>query len=235
MYVRPLIACEKLFPFFSKSGNCFRAITLLKLLPLLIIAIPIISHSADKDLLIIAPWEIKSPDPSKSGYIYSRMQVIETLVDVDHHGNRIPGLATAWHTSDDGLQWTFTLREGVRFHYCSDLTAAEVVNALQIALQKPGMLTKAPIEKIVQAGNNIIIVLSRPYAILDSALTHYSAGILAPCAYKETGEVSFLIGTGPYRAVSLEPPQKLVVRAFAHYWGGATGYSFSAVSCRITQ
>ncbi|MBR1828271.1 MAG: hypothetical protein IJ781_02000, partial [Atopobiaceae bacterium] len=37
--------------------------------------------------------------------------LIDTLVEYDRYGNVQPSLATAWTTSDDGLTWTFTLRQ----------------------------------------------------------------------------------------------------------------------------
>ncbi len=48
--------------------------------------------------------------------IEGRSLVFETLVDVDKYGNPVPLLAESWETSDDGLTYTFHLRQGVRFH-----------------------------------------------------------------------------------------------------------------------
>ena len=41
--------------------------------------------------------------------------VYEGLVRIDRNGEIVPALAEAWETSDDGLTWTFTLKEGVTF------------------------------------------------------------------------------------------------------------------------
>lgn len=57
---------------------------------------------------------------------YSR-QVFETLLRHDPADSQIVGgLAEAWEHSDDGTEWTFQLREGVRFHDGDDLTAEAV-------------------------------------------------------------------------------------------------------------
>ncbi len=55
-------------------------------------------------------------------------QIFEGLVKFDGDTtNVVPGLAKSWTTSDDGLVWTFTLQEGVKFHDGTDFNADAVV------------------------------------------------------------------------------------------------------------
>jgi hypothetical protein len=56
-------------------------------------------------------------------------QFAPTLVRLDCLGKVHPGLAESWQRSSDGLEWTFTLREGVHFTG-TPLTALQVVGAL---------------------------------------------------------------------------------------------------------
>lgn len=177
------------------------------------------AHSHSRALKVVAPWEIKSPDPAKSGYIYLRMEIIETLVSVDHEGNTVPGLAMAWQTSGDGLVWRFTIREGVKFHDGTPMTPESVVNSLKIALKKPGVLGKVPVKDITHKDNTVSIGLNAPYAIMDSVLSHYSTCILSPAAYDEKGDVKKLIATGPYKVLFIKPPQELQTMAYSGYWG----------------
>ncbi|MEP7730772.1 ABC transporter substrate-binding protein [Marinomonas primoryensis] len=171
-------------------------------------------------LSISAAFEFTSLDPSKNGYIYSRMQVLETLLDVDENGLLIPALATQWQVSKDAKKWTFTLREGVHFHDGSGLDAEAVVNSLAIAKLKHGALKKAPIESIEVAGpNSIVITLSHPYTLLGAVLANYANSILPPLAYGKDGKVLALSGTGPYKLYQFSPPHKLVVEKFDGYWG----------------
>jgi peptide/nickel transport system substrate-binding protein len=53
--------------------------------------------------------------------------------DVDDHGKMIiiPGIATSWELSSDRLTWTYTIREGVKFHDGTDLTVEDVLWSLQ--------------------------------------------------------------------------------------------------------
>ena len=67
------------------------------------------------DIKVAAPWEISSTDPATDGYIFLRMGIMETLVSTDENGALVPGLATQWSASDDGLSWNFTIREAT-FH-----------------------------------------------------------------------------------------------------------------------
>lgn len=58
--------------------------------------------------------------------------VYEGLVKLDRNGDVVPGLAKSLpEVSDDGLTWTFELRENVTFHDGSDLTAEDVVATMQ--------------------------------------------------------------------------------------------------------
>lgn len=74
------------------------------------------------DIVSLDPWNVSDP----ASLLVVR-QLYETLVGYDSASLRIvPGLATRWETSADGRTWTFTLREGVRFHDGTPLDAAAV-------------------------------------------------------------------------------------------------------------
>lgn len=175
----------------------------------------------DPDVLTLGgPFEFTSQDPARDGYIYTRMQVAETLVEVDDKGNLLPGLATDWALSDDGMIWTFTLRKGVRFHDGSPMDAAAVVNALSMARMKPGIITKAPITHITETSEtSIAVTLAQPYRLLPDILAHYSSAILSPSSFTDEAQVEWMYGTGPYKIRSFAPPHRLVVSRFDDYWG----------------
>lgn len=174
---------------------------------------------ANDRLDVVAPFEIQSAEPSLSGHIFTRMGVAETLVDADPEGNLIPGLATNWQVTDDGLTWRFTLRENALFHDQTPVTADSVANALNIALTKPGPLSQLPITEIAADQNAVVLTLREPQAALPAYLAESRAQILAPAAYDENGRASQVIGTGPYRITRLAPPLTLEAEAFDAYWG----------------
>lgn len=49
-------------------------------------------------------------DPARVGYMFTRTEVTETLLEVDDEGWLQPGLASSWQASTDGMRWRFTLR-----------------------------------------------------------------------------------------------------------------------------
>ncbi|OYD23660.1 ABC transporter substrate-binding protein [Oceanimonas baumannii] len=186
-----------------------------------LLAVSASTHAAEGVLDIVAPWEIGSTDPAKAGYVYTRLQIGETLVEVDDRGHPKAGLAEGWTVSGDRLSWRFALRPEVYFHDGSALTAEAVAGALRLALTKPGMLNQAPIAEIAAEQEAVRIRLTSPFAPLPAVLAHSSAQILAPASYNEAGDATQVIGTGPYRIEQLQMPQKLIAVAFNDYWGGA--------------
>lgn len=168
---------------------------------------------------VAAPWEIKSLDPSVSGFAFQRMQVMETLVEADSNGMLRPGLASAWEVSADGLVWRFVLRDGVTFHNGSALRPEAAVAALVRAAEKPGVLGKAPIDRIFADGEAVAVALNAPFAALPSLLAHSTTVIPAPEAFDGEGKPVAAIGTGPFRVDTLSPPQRMVVVRFEDYWG----------------
>ncbi len=182
-------------------------------------------ESASRRLEIVAPFDIKGADPLLSGILFQRMQVVETLVDVDAKGELRPGLATDWTVTDDGLEWRFTMRADVHFHDGSLLTAEVARQALEIARGKPGLLKSVPVEEILAQDDastgkaTLVIHLSEPFAALPAYLADYRQQILAPSAYDDSGTALAVIGTGPYRMMSMSPPLSLEVAAFVDYWG----------------
>lgn len=178
------------------------------------------SIAAEKTTLnISSPWEIASYEPSISGFAFYRLGVMETLVDATVEGALIPGLATDWQMSEDGLTWRFNLRQGVSFHNGNPLTAKIAAEALQRALGKPGMLEKAPITTIEADQNTVVFTLDRPFAALPALLTHNTTVIAAPASIDEDGSHIAAIGTGPFAVDIFTPPQSVDVIRYDNYWG----------------
>src|SRR5688572_33473056 len=65
-------------------------------------------------------------------------QVFDTLVAYREGSTDVePSLATRWSVSRDGLVWSFVLRDGVRFHDGSPLTAGEVAASFERHIKPP--------------------------------------------------------------------------------------------------
>lgn len=171
-------------------------------------------------LQIVGPWEIGGLAPANSGYVFTRMQIAETLMDARDDGTPLPALAERWNVSGDGLTWRFILRPTARFHDGSAVTAAAAVRCLQATRVAPALLSVAPIQAIEAEGATTVrIRLSAPYGGLPALLAHSSTLILAPASYGPDGGVRAIVGSGPYRVVSLTPPQQLEAAVFDGYDG----------------
>lgn len=199
---------------------------------LAMLASPAVARSGET-LDVAAQFEIQGPEPSTSGYIFTRMGISETLVNAEADGRLTPGLASDWQVAEDGLSWTFTLQDGVRFHDGTAMTADAVVNALEIARGKPGPLANLPITGIAAGDGEIVVTLSEPLAALPAFLAEFRSQILAPASYGPDGAGVAIIGTGPYRITAMEPPLSLDATAYPAYWGPETqikDVSYSGVS-----
>ena len=177
-----------------------------------------------KEIKVAAPWELSSTDPATDGYIFLRMGVMETLVNTDEAGALVPGLATAWSVAEDGLSWSFTLREAA-FHDGSALTPDVVAAALTRAASLPGPLSKAPVKDVVSGDKGITVNLESTYAILPAILAHSSAVIPAPSSFDADGKPQRAIGTGPFKVDEITMPQSMTTSRFDNYWGEAAKLS----------
>jgi len=65
------------------------------------------------------------------GARYYRVILHGFLISGNEKREMIPGIASEWELSDDALTWTFTIREGVKFHDGSELTPEDVLWGLQ--------------------------------------------------------------------------------------------------------
>ncbi|WP_305823350.1 ABC transporter substrate-binding protein [Massilia brevitalea] len=176
--------------------------------------------AAGKDMLtVVGPWEMTGLDPSRAGYMFQRMEVVENLLDVSNRGRLQPRLATSWQVSDDGLNWRFRLRGNRRFHDGSEITPENVLMCLRRAHARPGVLRLADIRAISAEGGDIAIALNRPFAPLPYLLTHFSVQILAPASFDAKGNVVRIVGSGPFRIVSISMPQQFDVERFDGYGG----------------
>lgn len=137
----------------------------------------------------------------------------QTLVDLGEIGDVVPGAASHWKVSLDRLVYEFTLREGLKFHDGTAVSAADVVATLNGALyanQGPTIVFLKDIEGYeagragkaasgIQAVSDRVvrIRLKNPYAPLLRVLTSGSM-IIRPKTHTVTPP-KLLVASGPYR------------------------------------
>ena len=185
---------------------------------------PLSEHAAivpaSKDTLtVVGPWELTGLEPSRGGYMFTRMEVTQTLLDADEQGRLLPAVASEWEVSNDGLEWRFFIEQGRLFHDGSPLIAGTVLASLRRALAAPGVLRLARIRSMTVSRGAILVTLTQPYAPFPFLLTHSGTQILAPSSYGADGRVLRVVGSGPYQITSISLPQQFDV-AFFEPWRG---------------
>jgi ABC-type transport system substrate-binding protein len=146
------------------------------------------------------------------------------LVSIGADGTAAPELAVEWAPNEDSSEWTFKLREGVKFHDGSDFTAEDVVFTWTYALS-----TESEGIKQAVSGNYLIkeVVATDDYTVVfrlksPSAdwLNYAAQDILCKHAIEEKGfDEGSKIGTGPYYFDSLKTGVEWTIRRFDGYWG----------------
>lgn len=148
--------------------------------------------------------------------------ILQPIVERGPDGSALPLLAESWDISEDGLTYTFQLREA-KFHDGSDLDAADVVYSILKNKESPVGDIRAPLASVagVEAVDprTVRITLEKPSQRLMSELGLRS-GIIVPEGFFENFDAAIqVIGTGPYRFGSYNPDVSLTLTRFDEYWG----------------
>ncbi|WP_419781205.1 ABC transporter substrate-binding protein [Maridesulfovibrio sp.] len=176
--------------------------------------------AAEKVLNVAGPWGPKTLDIQKTGYVFKRLGVTESLIEVGQDLELKPGLAESWTVSPDKTTWTFTIRKGVKFHDGTALKAGAIKSCLE-RLQSKGSLFKAVPLKSITAPDDRTLVLttSEPFAPLGAYLSMGETSPLAPSSFDSSGEVVNPVGTGPFAFESWKVKDHVVVKRNPIYWG----------------
>jgi peptide/nickel transport system substrate-binding protein len=152
-----------------------------------------------------------------------RAHIFETLVGAAPGAMKPePMLATHWEVADDGLTWTFYLREGVKFHDGTPFTAEAVKFSLERILERSasarGIFKIASIE--IVDDYTIKITNTEPWAAFPAHLAHGLGYIISPASVDEEGNVVEPVGTGPFKFHEHLPGEKVVVVRNEEHWRG---------------
>lgn len=140
-----------------------------------------------------------------------------------------PDLATEWTSSEDGLEWTFTLRPDVAFHGDrGTMTAEDVVYSLDRAADPERSIfsSKYVAFEEVEALDDMTvkITLSEPVPSLLGLVADYQGGyVVSKAAAEEMGEDFRMapVGTGPFAFEEYRPQEALILAAHEDYFRGA--------------
>lgn len=179
--------------------------------------------------------------------IYVHLQIYNFLLGVEPGATELrPELATDWSASDDGLIWTFNLREGVKFHDGTDFNAEAVVfNVMrwwdpdfEYGYRAEGNLYEIWTDLFGgfrgDEGSTLVDVravdeftvefeLAEPFAAFPAAIASAYFGIASPAAMREAGASygtpsGLAVGTGPFVFEEWRSGDRITLSKFDDYW-----------------
>lgn len=194
--------------------------------------------------------DIQTADVQKTSKDYQTpMNIYDRLVDieVDDAGNSsiVPNLAESWDISADGLEYTFHLRQGVKFHNGNDFTAEDVLYTFDRMLTTDGAVNTEFIDQIKGANEllegtatelegveviddyTIKVTLKEPFAGFLACISTPGVSIYDSEATEAAGDQfgmdpTVTIGTGPFKFSSWTFNDQLVLTRNDDYWKGAS-------------
>ena len=172
-------------------------------------------------------------------------QVFDGLVSMDDEGTIVAGLAEEWDVSDDGLTYTFQLRDGVTFHDDTEFNADAVCFNLD-RIKDPATASLYAVSLIgpydsceAPDASTAEITLSAPYAPFLPVLSSPFLGMVSPTAVETQGAEDFSFnpkGTGPFMLTEYVPMSHMTLERNDDYdWAPAnTAHEGPAHLAKVT-
>ena len=174
---------------------------------------------------------------SSEGHDYGRLLHAFLISSDVVDGRRVasPGIATKWEVSSDGLTWTYTIREGVKFHDGTEVTMEDVLWTLQHTVgpeSKDAVISPSyksyVMERIEQTGpDRISATMTEPisdFPLSDAEASGNWRGIILPqrATLHDEGDNEAYdlnpIGAGIFKLVDHTPADSMTFERFDDYY-----------------
>jgi len=168
------------------------------------------------------PWR------SSSGSAVSLANLYDTLYTYDENMNVVPQLAESCEISDDGLEYTIKIKQGVLFHNGEEMTSEDVAWSLNFAYEN-GDAGKALLSNFDHAEEvdkyTVKITLAAPFAAFLNCLATRTAYIADKSHFDAIGGTidayeADPVGCGQYKLAGREVGASTTLEAFDDYWNG---------------
>ena len=157
--------------------------------------------------------------------------IFATLVEVDEELQVVPELAESWEVSDDGLVYTFNLRQDVVFHDGTPFDADAVLYNFERMLDPDFGSPRAGelvfVDEVTAVDDYTVqVTLSQPFAAFLPALASWSGMMVSPTAARELDRdfSQALVGAGPFRFVERIRDDRVVLERFDEYFKDGLPY-----------
>ena len=165
--------------------------------------------------------DLDSLDPHKvvaAGTKEVIFNIYEGLVKPDKDGNLVEAVASGYTISDDAKVYTFTLRDGVKFHNGEEVTVDDVKYSIDRCADTSNGAPLVSAYSIIQEVNviddkTVEIVLSEP----DTEFLAYMTTAIVPASVEDLDANP--TGTGPFKFVSRSPQENVIIEKNEDYWG----------------
>lgn len=181
--------------------------------------------NAGGTLIIGQDFGPQSLDPAKT-QAWASVNIFENIYDTllrwGYDMQLEPSLAESWEVSDDTLEYTFYLRDNAVFHNGRPMIAEDVKFSLERVMDpetnSPSAAALAPIESIeVVDDYTVVIRTSEPYAPLLAHLATPNTSAIVPEEAVDDLATN-PIGTGPFKFVTHEINQRVLLEKHDAYW-----------------
>jgi peptide/nickel transport system substrate-binding protein len=167
----------------------------------------------------------------------SLCNLYDTLVFPNTEGGVDPQVADSWDVSDDGLTWTFYLKQGITFHNGSELTASDVAFSMNRILEIGEGLAYVFLGTVESAtaldDYTVEFTLTEPSGLfLTSLIRLYIAdeeevmdNVVTPGPYGDKGDYGkeYLLthdaGSGPYKVKEFPLEEYLLMEKYDDWFG----------------
>lgn len=178
---------------------------------------------------------------SAAGTFLVSPKAVEGLLSYDFDLRPRAQLAVAWEVQPDGLQYTFRLRRGVKWHDGQDFTSADVAfSILALKASHPrGRATFASVAEVrTPDAHTAVLVLTKPAPFLLTALAAAESPIVAKHLYEGKDLASHPannapIGTGPFVFKEWVRGSHVLYERNPNYWDTRGNEYFNNSTTRI--
>ncbi len=148
--------------------------------------------------------------------------IFEGLTRFASDGSIIPGLAESWEISEDGLTYTFKLRDGVTFHDGTTMDGEDVKFSLDRARAEDSVNAQKALFTAIDTVEvvdplTVKVTLSEPNGLFLFNMAWGDAVIVAPESIDDIKSTP--IGTGAFKFVSWSQGDSIQIEKYADYWG----------------
>ncbi|MGB4437791.1 MAG: ABC transporter substrate-binding protein, partial [Sedimentibacter sp.] len=189
-----------------------------------------VTPTEKKDSIVIAvSSDILSMDPYRYNETPTNqfmLHIYETLISFDNKAQVHPGLAEKWSIADDGVTYTFNLKQGVKFHDGDEFTAEDVIASFNVAKNpdSPSAFSNffSNVESYEATDDYTVVVKTKGvYPILLSDLSNIYILKKENVEGKTEEEIAdTIIGTGRYKFVEQVKEDHIDLVANSEHWSG---------------